>query len=335
MVDDEVDYLNVLGNRLARRGIEVVKASNGAEGIQTLRKQEFDVALLDLKMRDMDGIEVLKIFKKMDPDLRVIMLTGQGKIETAVSAMKKGAADFLEKPADPPGTPEDPDVTLASMGIYVFRWDFLRELLIEDAQRAGSKRDFGGDIIPHIVKHGKAVAHRFDTSCVRHKPDAPAYWRDVGTVDAYWKANISLTEFTPDLDLWDKNWPIWTYSESVPPAKFIHDEEERRGSAVSSLVAGGCIVSGTNIRNSLLFTQVHTNSYSVLEHVVALPYVNVARSARLRKCVIDRGVQIPKGLIVGEDPEEELEAAGVDDAVEDGVEGGELVGPVCGKKFEY
>jgi glucose-1-phosphate adenylyltransferase len=241
-------------------------------------------------------------------DVTVGCLTVPRMEATAFGVMHVDDSDritqFLEKPADPPGIPGDEENALASMGIYVFDWKFLRELLLEDAEKADSSHDFGSDLIPEIVKNGKAQAHRFDSSCVR-QGDKPAYWRDVGTVDAYWQANIDLTNFDPDLDLWDTTWPIWTYSESVPPAKFIHDEEERRGSAVSSLVAGGCIVSGTNIRNSLLFTQVHTNSYSVLEHVVALPYVNVARSARLRKCVIDRGVQIPKGLIVGEDPEED------------------------------
>ncbi len=212
---------------------------------------------------------------------------------------------FMEKPANPPGMPGDPDRTLASMGIYVFNWKFLRDLLLKDAADKESTHDFGGDLIPHIVANGKAVAHRFSESCVRHKNEAPAYWRDVGTVDAFWRANIDLTDFDPDLDLWDMNWPIWTYSESVPPAKFIHDQKDRRGSAVSSLVSGGCIISGTEIRNSLLFTMVHTNSYSSLDHVVALPYVNVARHARLTNCVVDRGAHIPEGLVVGEDPEED------------------------------
>jgi glucose-1-phosphate adenylyltransferase len=212
---------------------------------------------------------------------------------------------FLEKPADPPGTPDDPTVALASMGIYVFSWPFLRDLLIRDAADPNSSHDFGGDLIPDIVKNGKAMAHRFNDSCVRHAPGAPAYWRDVGTVDAFWKANLDLTDFTPDLDLWDRNWPIWTYSESVPPAKFIHDEKNRRGMAVSSLVSGGCIVSGTEIRRSLLFTMVHTNSFASLDQAVVLPYVNVSRHARLTKVVIDRGVHIPEGLVVGEDPEED------------------------------
>ncbi len=210
---------------------------------------------------------------------------------------------FLEKPDSPPGTPDDPTISLASMGIYVFRWDFLRDLLLADADDAGSTHDFGHDLIPAIVAGGKAVAHRFADSCVRSSPEAPAYWRDAGTIDAYWKANIDLTDFTPELDLWDRDWPIWTYAEAVPPAKFIHDEDGRRGSAVSSMVAGGCIISGTDVRNSLLFTQVHTNSFAQLDRVVALPYVVVGRHARLSNAVIDRGVRVPEGLVVGEDPD--------------------------------
>jgi glucose-1-phosphate adenylyltransferase len=213
--------------------------------------------------------------------------------------------DFLEKPANPPGMPDDPESALASMGIYVFRWKFLRQLLMDDANDPNSGRDFGGDIIPTVVRNGRAMAHRFEDSCVRHRPDAVAYWRDVGTVDAFWKANIDLTGFDPDLDLWDRNWPIWTYSESVPPAKFVHDEEKRRGLALSSLVSGGCVISGTEVRNSLLFTGVHTNSWSTLDQAVVLPYATVGRHARLTRVVIDRGVSIPEGLVVGEDPDED------------------------------
>ncbi len=212
---------------------------------------------------------------------------------------------FLEKPADPPSIPGDTDNALASMGIYVFDWKFLRELLIADAEDTNSSHDFGGDLIPQIVKSGKAIAHRFTDSCVRSSAEAPAYWRDVGTVDAFHAANINLTDFQPDLDLWANDWPIWTYSESVPPAKFIHDEEKRRGLAISSLVSGGCIISGTEVRNSLLFTGVHTNSFSVLDHAVVLPYVTVERNVRLRNVVIDRGVNIPQGMVVGYDPAED------------------------------
>ena len=257
----------------------------------------------------MDYEVMLRQHVETGADVTIGCLTVPRMEATAFGVMHVDKSDritqFLEKPADPPGTPEDPSVALASMGIYVFSWPFLRDLLEKDAEDPNSSHDFGNDLIPDIVKNGKAMAHRFDVSCVRHAPEAPAYWRDVGTVDAFWQANIDLTGFTPDLNLWDKNWPIWTYSESVPPAKFIHDEKDRRGVAISSMVSGGCIISGTEVRNSLLFTEVHTNSYAVLDHAVCLPYVTVNRSARLRRVVIDRGVIIPEGLVVGEDPDED------------------------------
>ena len=209
---------------------------------------------------------------------------------------------FLEKPADPPGMPDKPEMALASMGIYVFETRFLFDRLRDDAVNPNSSHDFGKDIIPHIVQHGRAIAHRFTGSCVRSSAESEAYWRDVGTVDAYWEANIDLTDFIPALDLYDRDWPIWTYGEIVPPAKFIHDEDGRRGQAVSSLVSGGCIVSGAAVRRSLLFTGVRVNSFTHLEATVALPYAEIGRSARLSDVVIDRGVHIPDGLVVGEDP---------------------------------
>ncbi|MEM8630995.1 MAG: glucose-1-phosphate adenylyltransferase [Pseudomonadota bacterium] len=257
----------------------------------------------------MDYEIMLRQHVETGADVTVGCLTVPREEATAFGVMAVDTDDritsFLEKPADPPGTPDDPTVALASMGIYVFSWPFLRTLLLQDAEDPNSSHDFGGDLIPQIVAGGKAVAHRFTESCVRNTSEAPVYWRDVGTVDAFWKANIDLTDFTPELDLWDRNWPIWTYSESVPPAKFIHDQPDRRGTAVSSLISGGCIISGTEVRNSLLFTMVHTNSFAVLDHAVLLPYVVVHRSARLTNVVIDRGVEIPKGLVAGEDPEED------------------------------
>lgn len=212
---------------------------------------------------------------------------------------------FLEKPKDPPSIPGDPDNSLASMGIYVFDWAFLRELLVRDMEDPNSSHDFGNDLIPEIVRNGKAMAHKFADSCVTSGLEDEPYWRDVGTIDAFWQANIDLTDFVPKLDLYDNSWPIWTYAEIVPPAKFIHDEDDRRGMAVSSLVSGDCIVSGSEVRNSLLFTGCRTHSYSSLEYVVALPYVTVNRKAELRNCVIDRGVTIPEGLVIGQDPDED------------------------------
>jgi len=213
--------------------------------------------------------------------------------------------DFVEKPADPPAIPGHPDLSLASMGIYVFDYRFLAEQLRRDAEDAHSSHDFGKDLIPHIVKHGRAFAHKFEDSCVRSGAEAEPYWRDVGTVDAYWQANIDLTDIVPDLDLYDRAWPIWTNAEVTPPAKFVHDIEGRRGEAISSLVSGGCIVSGARARRSLLFSEVHLHSHAVLEGAVLLPQVDVARGARLTDVVVDRGVRIPAGLVVGEDPEED------------------------------
>ena len=210
--------------------------------------------------------------------------------------------DFVEKPADPPSIPGNPDMALASMGIYVFHTKFLMDLLRRDAADPTSSRDFGKDIIPYIVEHGKAVAHRFTASCVRSDFEREAYWRDVGTVDAYWQANIDLTDITPELDIYDSSWPIWTFAEIKPPAKFVHDDENRRGSAISSLVSGDCIISGSTLHRSLLFTGVRANSYSRLEGAVVLPNVMIGRHANLRNVVIDRGVVIPEGLVVGEDP---------------------------------
>ena len=212
---------------------------------------------------------------------------------------------FLEKPANPPSIPGDPDNALASMGIYVFDWAFLRDLLLRDMADMNSSHDFGNDLIPDIVKNGKAMAHKFADSCVKSGLEDEPYWRDVGTIDAFWQANIDLTDFVPKLDIYDNEWPIWTYAEIVPPAKFIHDEDGRRGSAVSSLVSGDCIVSGSAVSNSLLFTGCRTHSYSSLEYVVALPHVTVNRKAELTNVVIDAGVVIPEGLVVGKDPVED------------------------------
>src|SRR5262249_45247501 len=190
-------------------------------------------------------------------------------------------SSFIEKPKDPPAKPGNPNESLASMGIYVFNTDFLIDQLKRDADDPNSSRDFGKDLIPYLVKHGKAIAHHFSRSCVRSDGQARgnsnsrSYWRDVGTLDAYWQANIDLTNVVPELDLYDRDWPIWTFAEVSPPAKFVHDREGRRGKAISSLVSGGCIVSGASVRRSLLFTGVKVHSYAVVENAVILPDVEV------------------------------------------------------------
>ena len=209
--------------------------------------------------------------------------------------------EFVEKPENPPAMPGDDTRALASMGIYVFETQLLIKILREDALSDRSEHDFGKDIIPALVAAGNAYAHPFSRSCVKSSQEQVPYWRDVGTIDAFWQANIDLTDFQPELDLYDQSWPIWTYSELTPPAKFIHDEHDRRGMAVSSMVAGGCIISGSQLNRCLLHTGVRANSYSELTGVVALPNVHIGRGARLTNVVIDRSVQIPEGLVVGDD----------------------------------
>jgi glucose-1-phosphate adenylyltransferase len=211
--------------------------------------------------------------------------------------------DFIEKPANPPGIPGNEAMALASMGIYVFDTKFLFQMLQEDADDPNSSRDFGNDIIPKIVKNGKAVAHRFTASCIRAAEEIEEYWRDVGTLDAYFDANLDLTDIVPKLDMYDREWPIWTDQIIAAPAKFVHDEDGRRGMAISSLISQDCIVSGAIAKRSLLFTGVKMGSFSSCEEAVILPYCNIGRNARLSRVVIDSGVRIPEGLVVGEDPE--------------------------------
>lgn len=216
----------------------------------------------------------------------------------------KKVTSFVEKPADPPAMPGKPDRSLASMGIYIFTADYLYRMLDEDIALEGSSHDFGKDIIPKAVGEGQVVAHFFQDSCVYNSEKAPAYWRDVGTIDAYWEANIDLTATVPELNLYDRTWPIWTYQEQLPPAKFVHNEPNRRGEAIESSVSAGCILSGS-VHNSLLFSNCRVHSYTQIHGAVLLPEVQVGRNVRLTKVVVDRGCRIPDGLVVGEDPDED------------------------------
>ena len=211
---------------------------------------------------------------------------------------------FLEKPKNPEPMPGSTDRVLASMGIYIFNAAFLYEQLVRDADDPKSGHDFGHDLIPYLISKYRVFAHRFADSCVGSPKERP-YWRDVGTIDAYWEANMELTKVTPDLNMYDEEWPIWTYQEQLPPAKFVFDSEERRGMAVDSMVSGGCIISGAALRRSLLFSNVTVNSFSTVEDSVILPNVNIGRNCHLRKVVIDKGCDIPEGTVIGENREED------------------------------
>lgn len=208
---------------------------------------------------------------------------------------------FIEKPADPPAMPGNDAVALASMGIYVFDADYLYSLLEEDLANPESSHDFGKDVIPRAVSEGRALAHPFSMSCVSRVAGITPYWRDVGTIDAFWSANLDLASTTPELDIYDTDWPIWTYQRQLPPAKFVPDATGQHGVAVNTLVSGGCIVSGSHVSNSVLFSEVRVHSFCHVEQAVILPDVTIHRYCRLRKVVIDRACVIPEGMVVGED----------------------------------
>ena len=211
---------------------------------------------------------------------------------------------FTEKPKNPTPIPGKATRALASMGIYAFNSKFLFEQLVRDADASASAHDFGKDVIPHIVPRYRVFAHPFDASCVGMQ-DGVAYWRDVGTLDAYWEANVDLANVTPELNLYDQRWPIWTYQEQLPPAKFVFNDEGRRGTAIDSLVSGGCIISGAMVKRSVLFSNIRVHSFATVEDSVILPDVDIGRSAVLKRAIVDRGCKIPPGLVVGENPEED------------------------------
>ena len=209
---------------------------------------------------------------------------------------------FVEKPADPPAMPGNDQMSLASMGIYVFDAEYLYRLLEDDLANPASSHDFGKDVIPRAVTEGRALAHPFGLSCVSRVEGVKPYWRDVGTIDAFWAANLDLASTIPELDIYDTDWPIWTYQRQLPPAKFVPDASGHQGVVVNTLVSGGCIVSGSYVAHSVLFSDVRVHSYCKVEHAVILPNVTIHRNCRLSKVVIDRSCVIPEGLVVGEDP---------------------------------
>jgi glucose-1-phosphate adenylyltransferase len=211
---------------------------------------------------------------------------------------------FVEKPEDPPTLPDQPGQCLASMGIYLFKAGFLFAELVRDAADPASSHDFGRDLIPQLIGRARVFAHRFEKSHIRNLDKLP-YWRDVGTIDAFWSANMDLTRVEPELNLYDESWPVFTYQEQLPPAKFVHSDPNRNGVALSSLVSGGCIVSGAMVRDSLLSSKVWVHSHAHLDQAVVLPGADIGRFARLRKVVVDRGCHVPEGLVAGENPEQD------------------------------
>ncbi len=244
------------------------------------RQADITVACIEVPLRDARSFGVIGV----DEDMRV--------------------RAFKEKPAQPDAIPGDPDRALASMGIYVFNAKFLYEQVTRDSDEPGSSHDFGKDLLPHLVPHYRVFAHRFQDSCVGMN-EGRSYWRDVGTVDAYYEANIDLVHVTPELSLYDDVWPIWTYQEQLPPAKFVFDDDGRRGMALDSMVSGGCIISGSAVKRSLLFSNVRVHSYCSVEDAVILPDVVVNRHVKMRRVVVDKGCVLPEGFQAGFDPDED------------------------------
>ena len=239
------------------------------------KNADITIACIEVPLEDATGFGVMSV----DQESRVV--------------------DFHEKPSHPAAIPGKPDRALASMGIYVFNTAFLHEQLVRDTDDPHSSHDFGKDIIPHLISvHYRAFAQNFADSCVKMESGVP-YWRDVGTIDAYWEANMELAKVTPDLNMYDQEWPIWTYQEQLPPAKFVFNDEQRRGMAVDSLVSGGCIISGAMVLRSLLFSNVRIQSYSHVEDSVLLPNVEIARNVTLKRVVVDKNCVLPEGLTVG------------------------------------
>jgi len=244
------------------------------------RQADLTVACLEVPLEEAQGFGVMGV----DGDMRI--------------------TSFLEKPKNPPHMPGKPGSALASMGIYVFNAEFLYEQLIRDADDPHSSHDFGQNIIPHVMSRYRVFAHPFADSCVNMQGEVP-YWRDVGTIDAYWEANMELTKVVPELDMYDQVWPIWTHQEQLPPAKFVFDDENRRGMAVDAMVSGGDIISGATVRRSLLFSNVRVNSYALVEDSVILPDVDIGRHAVLKRVVVDKRCRIPEGMVAGVNPEED------------------------------
>jgi glucose-1-phosphate adenylyltransferase len=279
------------------------------QNIDLLRRNEpkYVLILSGDHIYKMDYGRMLAQHAQTDADLTVACMDVPREEATAFGVMgvneENRVVSFVEKPKDPPAIPGRPDRALANMGVYVFNAAFLFEQLIRDADDPHSEHDFGKNVIPHVIGRYRTFAHDFANSCVGVPDSGVPYWRDVGTVDAYWEANIELTKVSPELNMYDEDWPIWTHQEQLPPAKFVFDDEERRGAAIDSLVSGGDIISGATVRRSLLFSRVFVHSFAEVEDAVILPNVEIGRHCRIRRAVIDKNCKIPEGMTIGYDAE--------------------------------
>ncbi|HET7833300.1 MAG TPA: glucose-1-phosphate adenylyltransferase [Gallionella sp.] len=253
------------------------------------KRADMTVACLEVPVADATAFGVMAV----DEDARVV--------------------EFTEKPANPATIPGNPTKSLASMGIYIFNTRFLYEQLIRDADDPHSSHDFGKDVIPYLVPRYRVFAQNFEQSCAGMAVEHNPYWRDVGTIDSYWEANMELTKVVPDLNMYDQEWPIWTYQEQLPPAKFVFDDEDRRGVAIDSLVSGGCIISGSTVRRSLLYSNVHVDCYCNIEDSVLLPNVTVGCNVTLKRVIVDKNCKLPDGLTAGLDPEQDRQHFHVSD----------------------
>ena len=276
------------------QNVDILKSSNA----------QYVVILAGDHIYKMDYGQMLATHAKNNADMTIACLNVPLEEAKGFGVMAVDDEDriieFSEKPEKPKHMPGDKTQALASMGIYIFNAQFLYEELARDAADPNSTKDFGGDIIPYLISRARLYAHRFSESCVGAK-NGFYYWRDVGTVDAYWEANMELTRVTPELNMYDNNWPIWTYQEQVPPAKFVFNDEGRTGKATDSIVSGGCLISGSCVTSSVLFSNVRVHSYCDIEGAVLLPNVVVHRHAKLKNVVVDKGVEIPEGIEIGFD----------------------------------
>lgn len=264
------------------------------------RDPEFILVLAGDHIYKMDYAAMLADHVARKADLTIGCIEVSLEEATAFGVMgvdeNRRVKSFVEKPEKPPIMPGRTDTALASMGIYVFNAGFLFEQLIKNADTKNSSHDFGKDIIPAVIDKYNVNAYPF----LDLQSGAQSYWRDVGTIDAYWSANMELIGVKPDLNLYDTTWPIWTYQDQTPPAKFVFDEDDRRGQAVDSMVSGGCVISGSTVRHSLLFSNVRVNSYTTIEDSIVLPQANIGRNCRITKAIIEKGCEIPEGTIIGE-----------------------------------